>query len=49
MPFRQPDAVDDALSELTREGARRMLARVLIAEADAFVAMRNLKVPVTRS
>jgi putative transposase len=46
IPFRQPDAVDDALSELAREGARRMLAQALIAEADAFVAMWNdLKLP----
>jgi len=37
--FRQPEAIDDPLSELAREGARRMLAQVLIAEADAFVAM----------
>ena len=37
--FRQPDAIDDPLTELAREGARRMLAQVLIAEADAFVAM----------
>jgi hypothetical protein len=29
--FRQPEAVDDPLSELAREGARRMLAQVLIA------------------
>ena len=36
--FRQPDAIDDPLTELAREGARRMLAQVLIAEADAFVA-----------
>ncbi len=33
--FRQPDAIDDPLTELAREGARRMLAQVLIAEADA--------------
>jgi putative transposase len=39
IPFRQPDAVDDALSELAREGARGMLAQALIAEADAFVAI----------
>src|SRR2546430_8334279 len=25
--FRQPDAIDDPLTELAREGARRMLAR----------------------
>ena len=36
--LRQPDAIDDPLTELAREGARRMLAQVLIAEADAFVA-----------
>jgi putative transposase len=37
IPFRQPEAIDDPLSEVAREGARRMLAQVLIAEADAFV------------
>ncbi len=46
IPFRQPDAIDDPLSELAREGARRMLAQVLVAEADAFVAMwKDLKLP----
>ena len=39
IPFRQPDAIDDPLTELAREGARRMLAQVLVAEAEAFVAM----------
>ena len=44
--FRQPDAVDDPLTELAREGARRMLAQALIAEADAFVAMwKDVKLP----
>jgi len=44
--LRQPDAIDDPLSELAREGARRMLAQVLIAEADAFVALwKNVKLP----
>jgi transposase-like protein len=44
--FRQPDAIDDPLTELAREGARRILAQVLIAEADAFVAMwQDLKLP----
>src|SRR6266699_3661282 len=44
--FRQPEAIDDPLSELAREGARRILAQVLIAEADAFVAMwQDLKLP----
>ena len=44
--LRQPEAIDDPLSELAREGARRMLAQVLIAEADCFVAMwKALKLP----
>ena len=44
--FRQPETIDDPLSELAREGARRMLAQVLIAEADSFVAMwKDLKLP----
>src|ERR1700730_12276532 len=47
--FRQPDAVDDPLTELAREGARRMLAQALIAEADAFVALwKDLKCPARR-
>ena len=46
IPFRQPEAIDDPLSELAREGARRMLAQVLIAEADSFVALwKDLKLP----
>jgi transposase-like protein len=46
VPFRQPDAIDDPLTELAREGARRMLAHALIAEADAFVAQwKDLKLP----
>ena len=46
IPFRQPEAIDDPLSEIAREGARRMLAQVLIAEADAFVATwKELKLP----
>jgi len=44
--LRQPDAIDDPLTELAREGARRILAQVLIAEADAFVALwKDLKLP----
>jgi len=38
IPFRQLDSIDDPLTELAREGARRMLAEALKAEADAFVA-----------
>ena len=37
--LRQPDAIDDPLTEVAREGARRMLATVMIAEADALVAV----------
>ena len=44
--FRQPETIDDPLTEIAREGARRMLAQVLIAEADAFVAQwKDLKLP----
>jgi transposase-like protein len=38
LPFRQSESVTDPLTELAREGARRMLAEALKAEADAFVA-----------
>src|ERR1700736_2717390 len=44
--FRQPDAIDDPLNELAREGARRILAAALIAEADAFVALwKDVRLP----
>src|SRR5258708_7875985 len=43
--FRQPDAIDDPLTELAREGARRMLAQALIAEADGLCRpMEGLKI-----
>jgi transposase-like protein len=38
LPFRQSGEVDDPLTALAREGARRILAEALAAEADAFVA-----------
>ena len=38
LPFRQLETIVDPLTELAREGARRMLAEALKAEADAFVA-----------
>lgn len=38
LPFRQSGEVDDPLTALAREGARRILAEALTAEADAFVA-----------
>ena len=37
-PFRQGDEGDDPLTALAREGARRILAEALAAEADAFAA-----------
>lgn len=38
LPFRQSGEIDDPLTALAREGARRILAEALAAEADAFVA-----------
>ena len=38
LPFRQSETIVDPLTELARQGARRMLAEALKAEADAFVA-----------
>jgi len=38
IPLRQSESTDDPLTELAREGARRMLGEALVAEADAFVA-----------
>ena len=38
LAFRQSEMIVDPLTELAREGARRMLAQALKAEADAFVA-----------
>lgn len=38
LPFHQSETIADPLTELAREGARRMLAEALKAEADAFVA-----------
>ncbi|ULB11303.1 IS256 family transposase [Cereibacter azotoformans] len=38
LPFHQPGTVLDPLTEIAREGARRMLMAALKAEADAFVA-----------
>jgi hypothetical protein len=38
LPFRQLEKINDPLTQIAREGARRMLAEMLKAEADAFVA-----------
>ena len=38
VPFRHSDCVDDPLTALARDGARRMLAEALVAEAVCFCA-----------
>ena len=46
VPLRQPDAVDDPLTAVLREGARRLLAQAVEAEAEAFLAtMREVRLP----
>jgi hypothetical protein len=42
----QPDDVDDALTDVLRAGARRLLAQAVELEAEAFLAgMQDLKLP----
>jgi transposase-like protein len=44
--LRQPDAIDDPLTDLLRAGARKMLAQAIGSEAEAYLAgMRDLKLP----
>ncbi len=46
VPFRQPDTVDDPLTAVLRDGARRLLAQAIEAEAEAFLAtMREMRLP----
>jgi putative transposase len=46
VPLRQPDAVEDPLTAILREGARRLLAQAIEAEADSFLAsMRDGRLP----
>jgi putative transposase len=46
VPLRQPDEVDDPLTAVLRNGARRLLAQAVEAEAEAFLAeMRGLRLP----
>jgi putative transposase len=46
VPLRQPDAVDDPLTAVLRDGARRLLAQAVEAEAEAFLAtMREVRLP----
>ena len=44
--LRQPDEIDDPLTDVLRAGARRLLAQAIELEAEAFLAgMRDLKLP----
>jgi putative transposase len=44
--LRQPDTVDDPLTAVLRNGARRLLAQAIEAEADAFLAaMKGVRLP----
>ncbi len=46
VPLRQPDEVDDPLTAILQNGARRLLAQAVEAEAEAFLAtMRELRLP----
>ena len=48
--LRQPDDVDDALTDVLRAGARRLLAQAVELEAEAFLAgMQELKLPDGRA
>ena len=48
--LRQPDEVDDPLSDVLRAGARRLLAQAVELEAEAFLAgMQELKLPDGRA
>src|SRR5215210_7089128 len=44
--LRQPDTIDDPLTDILRAGARKLLAQAIESEAEAYLAsMRNLKLP----
>jgi transposase-like protein len=46
VPLRQPETIDDPLTAVLRNGARRLLAQAIEAEADAFLAsMRGVQLP----
>src|SRR4051794_31571422 len=47
---RQPDEIDDPLTEVLRAGARRLLAQAVEMEAEAFLAaMQDLRLPDGRA
>jgi putative transposase len=44
VPLRQPDEIDDPLTNMLRTGARQLLAQAVEMEAEAFLAaMKGLK------
>jgi putative transposase len=46
VPLRQPNEIDDPLTNILRSGARRLLAQAVEIEAAAFLAaMKDLKLP----
>ena len=46
VPLRQPNEVDDPLTNILRSGARQLLAQAVEMEAEAFLlAMKGLKFP----
>ena len=46
VPLRRPEEIDDPLTAVLREGARRLLAQAVEAEAEAFLAaMKGLRLP----
>jgi transposase-like protein len=46
VPLRQPDEIDDPLTNILRSGARQLLAQAVEIEAEAFLAaMKDLKLP----
>ncbi len=48
--LRQPDEIDDPLTEVLRTGARRLLAQAVEIEAEAFLsAMQDLRLPDGRA
>jgi putative transposase len=46
VPLRQPETTEDALAAVLRNGARRLLAQAIEAEAEAFLAaMKDKRLP----
>jgi transposase-like protein len=46
VPLRQPEATEDPLTAVLRNGARRLLAQAIEAEAEAFLAaMKDMRLP----